>query len=80
MIRIENATKELKEGLQEFFNKYQNEVKAFEVFDDLFDITISEEVPVIIKHSNRISDSITLDLGAHFFEVPKSDMYKFSII
>lgn len=80
MIRIENATKELKEGLQEFFNKYRNEVKAVEVFQDLFDITISTEVPVIIKHSNSLSDSITLSLGAHFFEVPKSDMYKFSII
>lgn len=80
MIRIENATKELTEGLQEFFNKYQNEVKAVEVFNDLFDVTISEDVPVIIKHSNRVSDSITLSLGTHFFEVPKSDMYKFSII
>jgi hypothetical protein len=80
MIRIENATKELKEGLQDFFDKYQREVKAVEVFDNLFDITISEDVPVIIKHSNTISDSITLNLGTYFFEVPKADMYKFSII
>lgn len=80
MIRIENATKELKEGLQDFFNKYQNEVKAVEVFDDLFDITISESVPVIIRHSNRLSDSVTLDLGIHYYEVSKADMYKFSII
>lgn len=80
MIKIENATKELKEGIQDFFNNYQREVKAVEVFDNLFDITISEDVPVIIKHSNRISDSITLNLGAYFFEVPKTDMYKFSII
>ena len=80
MIRIENATKELKEGLQEFFKMYQHEVKAVEVFNDLFDITISEDVPVIIRHNSMISDSISLDLGANYFEVPKTDMYKFSII
>lgn len=80
MIRIENATKELKEGLQEFFKQYQNEVKAVEVFQDLFDITISNNVPVIIKHNLRSSGTITLDLGCHYFEIPKTDMYRFSII
>lgn len=80
MIRIENATKEVKEGLTDFFNKYPSEVKTVEVFTDLFDITISESVPVIVKHSNRLSDSITLDLGGHYYEVPKVDIYKFSII
>ena len=80
MIRIENATKDLTEGLRDFFNKYPSDVKAVEVFEELFDITISENVPVIIKHSNRISDSITLDIGGHYFEAPKADMYKFSII
>lgn len=80
MIRIENATKELMEGLREFFKLYPSDVKAEEVFSGLYDITISNEVPVIIKHSIRISDTITLDLGGHYFEIPKSEMYRFSII
>jgi hypothetical protein len=80
MIRIENATKELMKGLTEFFKLYPSDVKAEEVFPDLYDITISNEVPVIIKHNIRTSDTITLDLGCHYFEVPKADMYRFSII
>lgn len=80
MIRIENATKEVKEGLTDFFNKYPSCVKTVEVFPDLFDITISESVPVIVRYNNCISDSITLDLGSHYYEVPKVDIYKFSII
>ena len=81
MIKIENATKEVMEGLTEFFGKYySSDVKTTEVFPDLFDITISESVPVIVKHSNRLSDSISLDLGGHYYEVPKVDIYKFSII
>lgn len=80
MIRIENATKELMEGLINFFKQYPSDVKAEEVFNGLYDITISNEVPVIISHNLRSSDIITLDLGCHFFVIPKSDMYRFSII
>lgn len=80
MIRIENATKELKEGLTYFLKKYPSEVNAEEVFNGLYDITISSEVPVIIKYALMISDNITLYLGDTYFEVPKYDMYRFSII
>lgn len=80
MIKIESVTKEVKNGLVEFLKHYPEDVEVDEVFNDLFDITIGTDVPVIVKFSNRLSDSVTLYVGGKWFEVPRDDIYKFSII
>lgn len=78
MIKIYGACQELKLELVEVFSRWKGiQIEESNDFDSLFDITIPEYIPCILKYNTLSTPSI--EIGTRTFNIKKEDFTYISI-